>query len=55
MSLKGRSAWRRSGKSTKRRLERMRSKLQVNPLRPDAEPIDIDDLVRAGEGVFGVS
>ena len=27
-----------------RRLERMRSKLQVNPLRPDAEPIDIDDL-----------
>ena len=27
-----------------RRLERMRVKLQVNPLRPDAEPIDIDDL-----------
>ena len=27
-----------------RRLERMRNKLQVNPLRPDAEPIDIDDL-----------
>ena len=27
-----------------RRLERMRAKLQVNPLRPDAEPIDIDDL-----------
>ena len=27
-----------------RRLERMRGKLQVNPLRPDAEPIDIDDL-----------
>ena len=26
------------------RLERMRSKLQVNPLRPDAEPMDIDDL-----------
>ena len=22
----------------------MRGKLQVNPLRPDAEPIDIDDL-----------
>ena len=28
----------------KRRLERMRGKLHVNPLRPDAEPIDIDDL-----------
>ena len=27
-----------------RRLDRMRNKLQVNPLRPDAEPIDIDDL-----------
>ena len=27
-----------------RRLERMRGKLQVNPLRPDAEPLDIDDL-----------
>ena len=27
-----------------KRLERMRVKLQVNPLRPDAEPIDIDDL-----------
>ena len=27
-----------------RRLERMRGKLHVNPLRPDAEPIDIDDL-----------
>ena len=27
-----------------RRLERARSRLQVNPLRPDAEPIDIDDL-----------
>ena len=27
-----------------RRLERMRGKLYVNPLRPDAEPIDIDDL-----------
>ena len=26
------------------RLEKMRGKLQVNPLRPDAEPIDIDDL-----------
>ena len=28
----------------KRRLERMRGKLHANPLRPDAEPIDIDDL-----------
>ncbi len=28
----------------KRRLERMRAKVQTNPLRPDAEPIDIDDL-----------
>ena len=28
----------------RRRLERMRVKLQTNPLRPDAEPIDIDDL-----------
>ena len=27
-----------------RRLERLRSKRQINPLRPDAEPIDIDDL-----------
>lgn len=27
-----------------RRLERMRVKLQVNPLRPDGEPVDIDDL-----------
>ena len=27
-----------------RRVERLRSKLQVNPLRPDDEPIDIDDL-----------
>ena len=27
-----------------RRLERMRGKVQANPLRPDAEPIDIDDL-----------
>ena len=27
-----------------RRLDRMRGKRQVNPLRPDAEPIDIDDL-----------
>ena len=26
------------------RLERVRAKLQVNPLRPDEEPIDIDDL-----------
>ena len=27
-----------------RRLERVRGKLHTNPLRPDAEPIDIDDL-----------
>ena len=27
-----------------RRLARMRAKLQPNPLRPDAEPLDIDDL-----------
>ena len=27
-----------------RRLERARNKRQINPLRPDAEPIDIDDL-----------
>ncbi len=27
-----------------RRLEKMRNKRQVNPLRPDVEPIDIDDL-----------
>ena len=27
-----------------RRLERMRGKHQVNPLRPDVEPLDIDDL-----------
>lgn len=28
----------------RRRLERMRAKRVPNPLRPDAEPIDIDDL-----------
>ena len=27
-----------------RRLERMRAKLQPNPLRPDLEPMDVDDL-----------
>ena len=27
-----------------KRLNRMHAKLQRNPLRPDAEPIDIDDL-----------
>ena len=27
-----------------RRVERMRGKKQANPLRPDAEPLDIDDL-----------
>ena len=27
-----------------RRLERMRASVQINPLRPDAEPLDIDDL-----------
>ncbi len=27
-----------------RRLERMRTKAPINPLRPDAEPVDIDDL-----------
>ena len=27
-----------------RRLARLRNKRQINPLRPDAEPIDIDDL-----------
>ena len=27
-----------------RRLERMRASVQLNPLRPDAEPLDIDDL-----------
>ena len=28
----------------RRRLDRMRTKYQVNPLRPEADPIDIDDL-----------
>ncbi len=28
----------------KKRLERMRSKVIINPLRPDSEPLDIDDL-----------
>lgn len=28
----------------KKRLERKKSKVMVNPLRPDAEPLDIDDL-----------
>ena len=27
-----------------RRLERLKGKRQVNPLRPDSEPIDIDDI-----------
>ena len=27
-----------------RRLERVRDKRHINPLRPDVEPIDIDDL-----------
>ena len=27
-----------------RRLSRMRAKVQVNPLRPDSEPIDLDDI-----------
>lgn len=27
-----------------KRIERMRAKVQLNPLRPDAEPVDIDDL-----------
>ncbi len=27
-----------------RRLERMRTKVQLNPLRPDTDPLDIDDL-----------
>jgi len=27
-----------------RRISRMRSKIQTNPLRPDSEPLDIDDL-----------
>ena len=27
-----------------KRLARAQSKLQINPLRPDGEPIDIDDL-----------
>ena len=31
-------------KNHKRRLERMRGKFQTNPLRPDADPIDIDDV-----------
>ncbi len=35
--------WRRRF-AAHQRLERVRTKLQVNPLRPDEEPIDIDDL-----------
>lgn len=33
-----------------RRMERMRAKLQPNPLRLDAEPIDIDDLYGQAKG-----
>lgn len=33
-----------------RRLKRTRAKRQVNPLRPDAEPIDIDDLYGKAKG-----
>ena len=28
----------------RQRVERLRDKRQINPLRPDAEPLDIDDL-----------
>ena len=31
-------------KDHQKRVARMRSKVQVNPLRPDSEPLDIDDL-----------
>ena len=31
-------------KGHKKRLERMKSKMIINPLRPDGEPLDIDDL-----------
>ena len=32
------------------RLERMRAKVQPNPLRPDSEPLDIDDLYGKAKG-----
>ena len=32
------------------RLERMRAKVQPNPLRPDSEPLDIDDLYGQAKG-----
>jgi len=34
----------------KQRLSRMRSKIQPNPLRPDGEPLDIDDLYGQAKG-----
>ena len=32
------------------RLARMRAKVQPNPLRPDSEPLDIDDLYGQAKG-----
>ena len=40
----GRSAYLRLGRNTNYAWNRMRGKRQTNPLRPDAEPLDIDDL-----------
>ena len=37
------------------RLDRMRGNRHMNPLRPDAEPIDIDDLYGQAKGLSGVS
>ena len=33
-----------------RRVERMQERAQLNPLRPDGEPIDIDDLYGQAKG-----
>ena len=33
-----------------KRLERMRAKLQINPLRPDREPVDLDELYGQSKG-----
>ena len=42
-------------KNHRLRLERMRSSYQPNPLRPDGEPIDIDDLYGKAESVSRMS
>ena len=39
----------------KRRIKRLRAKIQPNPLRTEFEPLDVDDLLRSSESVSCVS